>query len=101
MKIKKIFVGLLFVSLAFSGGLNKVEKTIQQYVDQHTEEAISLVEKVVNINSGTLNIAGNKAVGEIFKSELDELGFDIASKDNDSGSHIDLSINTVNKHCQL
>jgi len=30
---------------------------------------------VVNINSGTLNIAGNKAVGEIFKSELDELGF--------------------------
>ena len=75
MKIKKIFAGSLFVSLAFSGGLNKVEKTIQQYVDQHTEEAISLVEKVVNINSGTLNIAGNKAVGEIFKSELDELGF--------------------------
>ena len=73
--IKITLIGLLFVSLAFSGGLNKVEKTIQQYVDQHTEEAINLVEKVVNINSGTLNIAGNKAVGEIFKSELDELGF--------------------------
>ena len=75
INIKITLMGLLFVSLAFSGGLNKAEKTIQQYVDQHTEEAISLVEKVVNINSGTLNIAGNKAVGEIFKSELDELGF--------------------------
>ena len=30
---------------------------------------------MVIINSGTFNIAGNKAVGEIFKSELDELGF--------------------------
>jgi len=35
--IKITLIGLLFVSLAFSGGLNKVEKTIQQYVDQHTE----------------------------------------------------------------
>jgi glutamate carboxypeptidase len=29
----------------------------------------------VNINSGTLNIGGNKAVGEIFQTELDQLGF--------------------------
>jgi len=75
INIKIILPGLLFVSLAFSGGLNKAEKTIQQYVDQHTEEAISLVEKVVNINSGTLNIAGNKTVGKIFQAELDQLGF--------------------------
>ena len=86
--IKITLIGLLFVSPAVSGGLNKVEKTIQQYVDQHTEEAISLVEKVVNINSGTLNIAGNKAVGEIFKSELDELGFDIVYKDKIGRAHV-------------
>ena len=39
------------------------------------EEAIDLVEKVVNINSGTLNIDGNKTVGKIFQAELDQLGF--------------------------
>ena len=73
--IKIILTGILFVSLAFSGGLNNAEKKIQKYVDTHTEEAIGLVEKVVNINSGTLNIDGNKTVGKIFQAELDQLGF--------------------------
>ena len=73
--IKITLTGLLFVSLTFSGGLNKAEKEIQKYVDQNTEEAIDLVEKVVNINSGTLNIVGNKTVGKIFQVELDQLGF--------------------------
>ena len=73
--IKITLIGSLFVSLAFSGGLNNSEKKIQKYVDTHTEEAIGLVEKVVNINSGTLNIDGNKTVGKIFQAELDQLGF--------------------------
>ena len=73
--IKITLTGLLFVSLTFSGGLNKAEKEIQKYVGQNTEEAIDLVEKVVNINSGTLNIVGNKTVGKIFQVELDQLGF--------------------------
>ena len=77
MKInkKRIFAGSLFISLVFPSMLTEAEKRIQTYVEEHTEEAIDLVEKVVNINSGTLNIAGNKAVGEIFKAELDKLGF--------------------------
>ena len=72
---KIILTGIFFVSLAFSGGLNNTEKIIQKYIDTHTEEAIDLVEKVVNINSGTLNIEGNKTVGKIFQAELDQLGF--------------------------
>ena len=59
INIKIILPGLLFVSLAFSGGLNKAEKKIKVFVEKYTEEAIGLVEKVVNINSGTLNIDGN------------------------------------------
>jgi glutamate carboxypeptidase len=73
--MKIILTGLLFISLALSDGLSKAEKTIQIYVDKHMEEAIDLVEKVVNINSGTLNIDGNKTVGKIFQTELDQLGF--------------------------
>ena len=73
--MKIILTGLFFISLALSDGLSKAEKTIQTYVDKHMEEAIDLVEKVVNINSGTLNIDGNKTVGKIFQTELDQLGF--------------------------
>lgn len=77
MNINKTIVlpGFLYISLAFSSGLTKTEKKIKNYITKHTEEAITLVEKVVNINSGTLNIAGNKAVGNIFQAELDQLGF--------------------------
>ena len=73
--MKIILTGLLFISLALSDGLSKAEKTIQTYVDKHMEEAIDLIEKVVNINSGTLNIDGNKTVGKIFQNKLDKLGF--------------------------
>ena len=73
--MRKILTGSLFVSLVFSGGLSKTEKKIQKYVEKHSEEAIDLIEKVVNINSGTLNIDGNRTVGKIFQAELDQLGF--------------------------
>ena len=73
--MKIILMGLLFVSLALSDELSKAEKEIKIYIDEHTEEAIDMVEKVVNINSGTLNIAGNKTVGNIFQAELDQLDF--------------------------
>ena len=73
--MRKILTGSLFVSLVFSGGLSKTEKRIQKYVEKHSEEAIDLIEKVVNINSGTLNIDGNRTVGKIFQAELDQLGF--------------------------
>ena len=73
--MRKILTGSLFISLVFSGGLSKTEKRIQKYVEKHSEEAIDLIEKVVNINSGTLNIDGNRTVGKIFQAELDQLGF--------------------------
>ena len=71
--MRKILAGSLFVSLVFSGGLSKTEKRIQEYVEKHSEEAIDLIEKVVKINSGTLNIDGNRTVGNIFQAELDQL----------------------------
>jgi len=73
--MKIILTGLLFVSLALSDELSKAEKEIKIYIDEHTEEAIDMVEKVVNINSGTLYIAGYKTVGNIFQAELDQLDF--------------------------
>jgi glutamate carboxypeptidase len=55
--------------------LTEPERKMVEYVRQHEEEAISFLEKVVNINSGTLNVEGVRAVGAEFDRELKALGF--------------------------
>ena len=41
----------------------------------HNGEALALLERVVNINSGTQNFAGVREVGAIFRAAFDKLGF--------------------------
>jgi glutamate carboxypeptidase len=55
--------------------LDPVEQQIVAAVDRENESAITLLEAVVNINSGTTNLAGVRAVGERFRAEFDALGF--------------------------
>lgn len=56
--------------------ISPTEQKIINYVDAHNEEAISLLETTVNINSGTMNPEGVKEVGRVFKAEFDLLGFE-------------------------
>jgi glutamate carboxypeptidase len=51
------------------------EEAIVTFVDARNEEALKLLERVVNINSGTQNLAGVREVGKVFRAELDALGF--------------------------
>ena len=51
------------------------EKAIAAWIDVHNGEALSLLERAVNINSGTDNLAGVRQVGTLFKAEFDALGF--------------------------
>lgn len=55
---------------------NKIERKIVKFVDQNNEASLNLLKEAVNINSGTLNFVGVKKVGELFKKELDKLGFE-------------------------
>jgi len=55
--------------------LSVVEQNLVKAVDSENEAALSLLEKVVNINSGTLNVSGVKKVGSIFEKEFQKLGF--------------------------
>ena len=55
--------------------LSAEEQQIISYVDAHKDEAVSLLEKVVNIESPTQNLKGVKDVGLIFKPEFETLGF--------------------------
>jgi glutamate carboxypeptidase len=51
------------------------ERTIASAVDAHNREALTLLERLVNINSGTMNFAGVRQVGDILRAQFDTLGF--------------------------
>src|SRR4051812_45530636 len=51
------------------------ERAIVSAVDAANADALALLEKAVNINSGTHNFAGVRAVGDLFRKEFDALGF--------------------------
>lgn len=61
--------------MEYQSGLAPAEKPIVKHVDDHNDEALALLERVVNINSGTMNLDGVRAVGKVFRAEFDALGF--------------------------
>lgn len=61
---------------AWAEGLSAEEQAIARFVDDHVEEAIDLLARLVDLNSGTMNAAGVRAVGEVLEGELDALGFE-------------------------
>ena len=55
--------------------LSPEERAVTAWVDMHNPEAVAALERVVNINSGTQNVAGVRQVGARFKADFDKLGF--------------------------
>ena len=54
--------------------LNEVERQIQQIVQSNNAEAVDFLERVVNVNSGTLNSEGVREVGALFGEKLEAIG---------------------------
>jgi glutamate carboxypeptidase len=74
--------GLVLILTAFmlqpgsqANSLTRDEQAIVTYIDAHNQESLDLLEGAVNINSGTMNFDGVRAVGDIFRAEFDSLGF--------------------------
>lgn len=63
--------------MAAGAQLSPQEQRIVRYVDAHADEAVAFLERIVNINSGTLNAEGVREVGRAFEAPLDSLGFDV------------------------
>lgn len=63
-----------FRSLAQSA-VSDNERKVVSYVDMHKDDALALLKRVVNVNSGTGNVAGVREVGAIFQAEFETLGF--------------------------
>lgn len=66
---------LAAASHAAGAQLTPQEKTVASAVDRRSAESLALLERIVNINSGTLNLAGVRRVGDVVRAELDALGF--------------------------
>jgi glutamate carboxypeptidase len=67
---------LLFMVMANAQKLTKNEKKIIKNIEHNNAEAISFLEKVVNINSGTLNLKGIEKVAKEFATAFEEIGFE-------------------------
>ena len=72
----------LFLSAAFLCGhaaqaqtLTATERSLMASVKQNMPKCEKLLEQVVNINSGTLNVQGVREVGAVFRQEFEALGF--------------------------
>jgi glutamate carboxypeptidase len=63
------------VVFVLQAGAPAPERAMVAYIDAHNAEALALLERVVNVNSGTQNFAGVRAVGAIFLASFDRLGF--------------------------
>ncbi|MCW8386305.1 M20/M25/M40 family metallo-hydrolase [Fluoribacter dumoffii] len=66
---------LLFEPMANAGGLSPVEANIAQNISTKSQEQLSLLERLVNINSGTTNLGGIQQVGAIVHKQFTQLGF--------------------------
>jgi glutamate carboxypeptidase len=66
---------LLLGSRAEGQELSPREAKIRGYLTANHESAITLLQRAVDIPSGTFNQAGVRAVGALFRRELDSLGF--------------------------
>lgn len=63
-------------TFAHADDLTREERRIVEWIDAHNEEAISFLERVVNIASPTQDLAGVREVGKAFRAEFDRLGFE-------------------------
>ena len=74
-------IAIAFVFVVLSATFNHAQKIspeeqkLVDYIDEHAGEAIALLEKTVNIESPTENLASVRRVGLVFQAEFESLGF--------------------------
>jgi len=77
MKLHPLAVAVLALtfSAAHADALSPTEQKIVAEVKAHSAQGLELLERSVNINSGTMNHDGVRAVGKLFGEQFDQLGF--------------------------
>ena len=62
-------------SAAGADALSERERHIRDAVDRRYDASVALLQRAVDLSSGTLNVRGVRAVGALFAGELRSLGF--------------------------
>lgn len=66
---------LLLPSSRADAAVTAAERKLAARVERHVPRYLEVLERAVNQNSGTMNLAGVKAVGDLFAVEFQDLGF--------------------------
>lgn len=66
-----------FVGPAFAAPPTPAEKKMIATVEAERERHVRLLEDLVKVNSGTMNLKGVEQVGRMMRAELEPLGFDV------------------------
>ena len=76
---KLALLPLLFLALpaAALAELSPAERRMVEVANQESERSITLLQRLVDQNSGSLNLAGVEAVGQMMRAELEPLGFEV------------------------
>ncbi|MBT8180665.1 MAG: M20/M25/M40 family metallo-hydrolase [Eudoraea sp.] len=75
-RLTSILVVLFICAQLPAQKLSRVERKLVKTIEANNPEAITFLENVVNINSGTLNAKGVKEVGMVFKDAFDNIDFE-------------------------
>lgn len=70
-----IFFILSQFEIVVAGGLSSIEKQIKDYLVEQQPAQLAFLEQLVNVNSGTTNLAGVRQVGEMLRPQFEQLGF--------------------------
>ena len=73
--MKRLALLLLALAARAQAELTAPERRMVQAVEADRGRSVALLEKLVNQNSGTLNLPGVAAVGRMVRAELEPLGF--------------------------
>jgi len=72
-----LLLALLAVPAAAQARLTPEEQRMTAAVDAEQGRTIALLERLVNQNSGSLNLEGVRAIGQMMREELEPLGFNV------------------------
>jgi glutamate carboxypeptidase len=77
--MKRLAAALLLTALPLPAvaALTAPERKMAATVEAEYDRSVALLEKLVNQNSGSLNIEGVTKVGEMIRAELEPLGFEV------------------------
>lgn len=79
--IRLFLVTFFLLSTQAFAQVTSMEQQILTHIDETNQEALELLIKTIDINSGSMNFEGVREVGDVLMKEFDKLGFETRFED--------------------